>query len=315
MVEPSSAAGTPVPDDPLPTVPIPRQITARPAARPTGLTAVPEPDGPRGPVIRLTWTGNGTASAAQTWRIQRAIEPGFTTELVEVRSSTPYATYDDVAAVPGITYFYRVRPDGAPVPATWSEPARAVVRLPAPAGLRAAVVAAGPLRVDLTWTGQMSAAGAELQRAVNPTFTAGVSTLAVPGGTSCRDPGPEPGTTYYYRVRGLLRGAPSPWSNVAMVSTPEPPAPPGALVARNSVACVTLTWTAAATSVVARFVLERADDSIFTIGLTVVEVAPTVRRFDDVRVALPSTYHYRIKACNAAGSSPYSATATITTTG
>lgn len=315
LVGSGSIAGVPVPDGPPRTANVPRQITSSAPPRPTGLTATAVPGGPPGPVVTLTWTRNSGRSGVQGWLIQRATDSRFTTGLIEVRSGTPDATYDDAAVVPGVTYFYRVRADGTSGEPTWSDPATAVVRMPAPTGLRAVVLVAEPLRVDLCWTGQTPAVAAEVQRAVNPTFTAGVATLAVLGGSSCRDTETEPGTTYYYRVRNLLRGTPSPWSNVATVITPEPPVAPPALTAGLRVGDargVILTWTKPATSIVAGFVVERADDATFSTATTIADLPPTSRRFNDDGVTAAATYHYRIKAFNAAGSSPYSLPVTIT---
>jgi hypothetical protein len=103
-----------------------------------------------------------------------------------------------------------------------------VVPPDAPSGLTAT---ASGQSVILTWTGVLTATNYRIQRAINPAFTMGLTTLAVGPVTGYTDTSIAPNTTYYYRVLAynvvgdtLTPGFPtvaadSPYSNTAFVGT------------------------------------------------------------------------------------------------
>ncbi|MFC7545443.1 hypothetical protein [Plantactinospora sp. GCM10030261] len=276
-------------------------------ARPTGLTATGAPGGPTMlPAIVLAWTNNAGATPAAGFSFDRATDPGFTEDRCTVRISAAHRGHTDHGVVPGVTYYYRVRAENAVSYSPWSNTAAAVVHLPAATGLAAMVPPTPPLRIGLTWTGQSFATGVEVQRATNPTFTAGLVTVPRPASNTHTDVTISPDTTYYWRVRATYRGAAAPWSNVATVRTPAPPAPPVDVTARaTGSGPVELTWRTSPVSVVTGLLLQRATDAAFTSALVTVALPGNARKHLDAAVDQGSTYHYRIQTVNAAGGSPF----------
>lgn len=81
---------------------------------------------------------------------------------------------------------------------------------------------------NLRWTpgnGTPPRATYQVQQATNSAFTAGLRTD--PSSRTDASVNGEPGRAYWYRVRALLDGAPSAWSNVVTATLPVDTAPPG----------------------------------------------------------------------------------------
>lgn len=120
-----------------------------------------------------------------------------------------------------------------------------------------------------------------------------------------------------------LGGAPFEWNGLGgpgvdvtltgSVARSVPDAAPSNLSAVAPLATqVLLTW-ADNSSNETGFILQRALDAGFTQGLTSFEVGAGVTQFTDTTVVPGTTYHYRVRAVNAAGQSAASNTAVITT--
>ncbi|ASW56985.1 fibronectin type III domain-containing protein [Plantactinospora sp. KBS50] len=282
----------------------------KPLPAPTGLTATPLPGSPtEQPAIMLVWTDNAKDPDV-TVRLQRAADAGFAAGLVELAQLSGTTTYTDAPVLAGHTQHYRIRAEGPTGCSAWSSTASARTLLPAPIGLLASVAGNGPLRIDLSWTNRSYATGVHLQRATNPTFTAGLVTVALPVGTSWVDDTVAADTTYYHRVRTHYLGSASAWSNVATVTTPHAPAAPvglrgWAVSEPGGATVVTVSWSKDAGSVVTGWTLQRAADREFRTGLVTVAV-PGPRRAVSDTVAPDSTYHYRLRAANPAGISVFS---------
>ncbi|MEV4769690.1 fibronectin type III domain-containing protein [Micromonospora humida] len=277
---------------------------------PTGLTATPVPGSATAlPAIALAWTGNGSRPAATGHLLQRATDAGFTTGLTTITVAATATRYTDASITPGVTYHYRIRAENAAGCSAWSNSSPASVRLPAPGGLAATVPPAAPLRVALRWVNRSFATGLDVQRATNPTFTSGPGTTAVPVADHHLDPAVAPDTTYYYRVRATYLGAASPWSTVATVTTPPVPELPTRVAATVGVpapdtATVSVSWAAdAPTGPGAGFVVQRAVDPAF--DREVASFTVTGRSFTNTGLARGVTYHYRVRAFNVVGSSPW----------
>ncbi|SBT53435.1 fibronectin type III domain-containing protein [Micromonospora auratinigra] len=278
---------------------------------PTGLTAVPAPGSATVlPAVALAWTGNGGRPPATSHLLQRATDAGFTTGLTELTVAATATRYTDATVTPGVTYHYRIRAENAVSCSAWSNSVPAAVRLDSPAKLTGAVPPAAPLRVALRWANRSFATGVDVQRATNPTFTSGPGTTAIAVGDAYVDPAVAPDTTYYYRVRTTYLGAASPWSTVATVTTPPRPVPPTGLVASADApapdtATVALNWSAGTpTGAGAGFVVQRATDPAFSGAVENFTV--TGRGFTNTGLARGTTYHYRIRAYNVVGASPWS---------
>jgi hypothetical protein len=77
---------------------------------------------------------------------------------------------------------------------------------------------------------------------------------------------------------------------------------------------VTLNWVNTATFPAAvDYVVERADDSLFTTGVTDVTLPGTPNSWVDTSVAAATTYYYRVRAESAVGYSPWSVSASAAT--
>jgi hypothetical protein len=136
------------------------------------------------------------------------------------------------------------------------------------------------------------------------------------------DMGLEPNSTYFYRVRALNPSGYSPYSNTASATTASeqakgagsasaPAAPSSLNASSSSPSRVELTW-ADNSGNEDGFALERSLDG----GSSWQEIATTARNqssYLDSGLAASSTYHYRVRAYNSAGHSPYSNTASATT--
>ncbi|MBO0699362.1 MAG: fibronectin type III domain-containing protein, partial [Zavarzinella sp.] len=100
-------------------------------------------------------------------------------------------------------------------------------------------------------------------------------------------------------------------AKVSVLAGPSVPAPPDGLTATASGTTVNLTWADHSTNETG-FVLERATDSGFTAGFTSFNLGPGATSYTDTDLTPGTTYFYRVKAVNAAGSSGYSNTASVT---
>jgi FtsP/CotA-like multicopper oxidase with cupredoxin domain len=286
-------------------------------AQPTGLTATPAPGSPTvAPVITLAWTNNATRPSASNYLAERATNATFTGGVTRFSVSATVSGSTDSTVVPGTTYYYRVRAETTVGHSTWSNTAAAVVRLVAPSGLTATVAPAAPVRVGLAWRNRSFATEIEVQRAVNPTFTSGLVTVSGPVTGAYTDHTVAPNTTYYHRVRTSYLGAPSPWSNVAVVTIPTAPAVPDNLAATVSTSApdtvsVRLSWAESAGSVVGGFTLQRATNPSFSTGLSSLTIAATARSFTDTGLARHTVYHWRIQAFNAVGASDFTSPLTV----
>ncbi|WP_188116021.1 hypothetical protein [Salinispora fenicalii] len=287
---------------------------------PTGLSATPVPGSATAlPAILLAWTGNGSRPAATSHQLQRSVDPTFTAELAMITVAASATHYTDATVTPGVTYYYRIRAENDVSCSAWSNCAPASVRLTAPTGLAAAVPPAAPLRVGLHWRNHSFATGVDVQRATNPTFTSGPGTTAISVGDTHLDTAVVPDTRYYYRVRTTYLGAASPWSTVAQVSTPPRPGVPESVTVTTATsapetATVILGWAASVPAGSgAGFTVQRATDPAFTQKVATFTV--NGRGFTNTGLARHATYHYRIRAFNVVGMSPFTTPIAVTTPG
>ncbi|MFI6162704.1 multicopper oxidase domain-containing protein [Micromonospora haikouensis] len=287
---------------------------------PTGLTATPVPGSATVlPAIALTWTGNGGRPPASSHLLQRATDVAFTEGVTAITVAAAATRYTDSTVTPGVTYHYRIRAENEVSCSAWSNGVPASVRLAAPTGLAAVIPPAAPLRVALRWANRSFATGVDVQRATNPTFTSGPATTAVGVQEQHVDAVVAPETTYYYRVRTTYQGVASPWSTVAAVTSPPRPAPPTGLTAvanapAPDTATVTLTWAADPPGGPgAGFLVQRAVDPAFEREVAAFTVHG--RAFVNTGLARGVTYHYRVRAGNVVGSSPFTPAVAVTTPG
>ncbi|MGW0433240.1 hypothetical protein ACWDV4_11970 [Micromonospora sp. NPDC003197] len=296
----------------------PLVLRVSPAA-PTGLTATPSPgSATQLPAIALVWTNNATRPAATINLIQRATDVTFSTNLANLNVPANASAHTDSTVTPGVTYYYRIRAENAVSCSAWSGTVSTVVRLLAPTGLTVAVPPAAPLRASLAWTNRSFATSIDVQRATNPTFSAGLVTRSIPVTSTYLDSTVAGNTTYYHRVRTSYLGASSPWSNVSSTATPAPPTAltnltATAVAAGTDAATVELSWTEPSGSAVSGCTIQRATDPSFTAGLATFSVTSASHCFSNTGLTRGTTYYYRIRAGNAAGLSAFTAPVSVTT--
>jgi 6-phosphogluconolactonase (cycloisomerase 2 family) len=188
-----------------------------------------------------------------------------------------------------------------------------VGRPPAPGDLVA--TASSTTAVHLTWTASADPAGFKLER--SPDGSTGWTAAATPGGRlrAWDDRQLNPSTTYFYRLAATAEGGDSGWSNVASVTTASENSRPAAptdlqAVSRGSEA-IGLSWTDNAGDETG-FEISRSDNGA-TAWEPMGSVAADVTSWEDTGLFPGTTYHYRVRAVNAAGESDWSDSATATT--
>ncbi len=134
--------------------------------------------------------------------------------------------------------------------------------------------------------------------------------------TSLQDSAVSPGVSYYYRVRAFNATGLSDYSMVGRASTAVPaptlpPAAPTALTATaTSISEVRLAWTDNSADETGFAIEVSIDNANFAV---VASVGPDTSAFTHAGLNPGTTYYYRVRAFNQAGSSTYSNTASVTT--
>jgi len=175
------------------------------------------------------------------------------------------------------------------------------------------------VRVDLHWTDNANdEIGFQIETDTNQDYN-NPMTIALDGDnlTTYRDKTVYLGGTFWYRVRSKdAAGSYSTWSNSASVSiampSAVPPAAPSNLTATAvSVTQVDLVWVDNSNNETT-FQVERATDNLFSVGQISFMTAINITAYSDTSVVAGATYHYRVSATNALGSSMPSNVASAT---
>jgi hypothetical protein len=305
--------------------------------------AIPQiPDPPRG----LTATATGSSTVALTWTDASDDETGFEVERSVQGTSawsqvaTPPAgtvALDDEGLSPGTTYVYRVRACSTEAGgcSDWAPEATATTDdIPPSTPSSPGAEAAGPDGVLLSWadaSDNEDGFRVERRRIAGPgDAQAGASAEDGDGGprpapgpwsvvaelgpdvTSWEDTGLDPGTTYGYRITACNAVGCSPTSGEIQVTTdPVPPVAPGSLsAAATSSTSVALSWTDLSNNETSFEIERRPGGGTWA---AVASAPADATGFQDTGLQPTSDYGYRVRACNAAGCSPWSDEATVTT--
>ena len=183
----------------------------------------------------------------------------------------------------------------------------------APSGLAAGAVSSS--QIDLSWTDNSgNEDGFRIERATGGGAFAEIATVGA-NVTSYASTGLAASTAYSYRVRAFNSGGNSAYSNIATATTSAgggtpPAAPSGLSAAAASSNQINLAWTDNA-STESGFRIERSTDGAnFT---EIATVGANTTSHPNTGLAAGTTYHYRVRAYNASGTSAYSNTASATT--
>ena len=259
--------------------------------------------------IVLDWADN--SDDEDFFRIERRLAGGswetFTTLAANVTSLA------DETVDAGSSYDYRVVATNAAGDAVPSNVASATVPLAAPAapgGLTAS--AASATHVDLAWTDNSAdEADFQIERRAGGGEWQQVA-LAAADATAYADTAAAGGTAYSYRVRATNAGGVSGYSNVADVTTPvaAPDAPSDLAATTVSPTRIDLAWADNSDNETG-FQVERSTDGVTFAAAAAVPAGTTFLAVQGLGDA--TQYHFRVRATNAAGGSPYSNTAAAAT--
>ncbi|MBX7120140.1 MAG: pre-peptidase C-terminal domain-containing protein [Gemmatimonadaceae bacterium] len=269
-------------------------------ADPSGATATAV----SGTRIDLAWSDN--ADNETGYQIERCAG-GSCTDFALIATTAAGATeYSDAGLAGSSTFRYRVRAVNGAGPSGYSAIVSAVTNVPGiPTALTATTVNA--TRIDLAWTDNATDETAyviERCQASACTF-ATIATIAA-NSTNYSDTGLPAGIAYLYRVRAQNASGVSGASNVAAAGTNTPADPTGLAATVISATRIDLAWVDAADNELAYFV-ERCTGTGCTSFAQIGFQPPNTVSFSDVSTVANTTYRYRVRASNAAGSSGYSA--------
>lgn len=259
-------------------------------ARPANLEAS---DGSYTNKVSISWDSVPHADYYQVYRNTVDSVKGAT--LINAPSTSPF---DDTSAIPGVTYYYRIKACQDTTCSLFSLANTGWRKLIPPTFVQASD-GTYPDKISLNWT---PSSGAASYRVYSSTTRTGPKTLlGSPTDTVFADANALPGVTYYYRIKACQAGKCSTLS-VANLGWRKLE-PPANLQASDGTYTdrISLTWTAtegatsyrvyrAAGRTGARILLGRTGDT----------------SFDDISATPGVIYYYRVKACQAARCSNFS---------
>lgn len=259
--------------------------------------------------IELSWRDN--SSTEHAFEIDRRVGGGGFSTIASVGSG--HTTFADTDVQPETGYTYRLRAvtdRGSSDPSNEAGATTPALPVSTPSNLRASVVSVS--QIDLAWNDNSdNEASFELER---KSGTGNFARVAEPGAniTTYRDAGLAPNTSYTYRIRARSATAESAFSNEVTAGTPAalPAAPTSLMATAGAPPRIDLRWTDASSNETG-FKLERKSGS----GnyAQIATPASNTTSFADLELAPQTTYHYRIRATNAAGDSAYSNEVSATT--
>ena len=243
---------------------------------------------------RLTWNA---VSGATSYRIYRSESRGTGYSLLGTTSST---SYTNTGAAAGKTYYYRVKAvnrDG--MASGYSNIVSGKAKAAAPAAPSVTIGNSSTGKPRLTWKAVSGAVSYRIYR--SESRGTGYSLLGTTSSTSYVNTGAAAGKTYYYRVKAVNRdGMASGYSNIVSgkATLPAPVLNIGLSVSSGK---PMLAWDAVPGATSYRIYRSTSRGTGYSLLATTTSTSHV-----NTSAAKGTTYYYRVKACNAAGLSPYS---------
>ena len=243
---------------------------------------------------RLTWKA---VSGAVSYRIYRSESRGTGYSLLGTTSSTSYV---NTGAAAGKTYYYRVKAvnrDG--MASGYSNIVSGKAKAAAPAAPSVTIGNSSTGKPQLTWKAVSGAVSYRIYR--SESRGTGYSLLGTTSSTSYVNTGAAAGKTYYYRVKAVNRdGMASAYSNIVSgkATLPAPVLNIGLSVSSGK---PMLAWDAVPGATSYRIYRSTSRGTGYSLLATTTSTSHV-----NTSAAKGTTYYYRVKACNAAGLSPYS---------
>ena len=259
---------------------------------------------PAAPTVTMTYSDSGkpkltwnAVSGATSYRVFRSESRGTGYSLLGTTSST---SYTNTGAAVGKTYYYRVKAvnrDGMASGYSNIVSCKAKAAAPAAPSVTAGNSSTGKPR--LTWKAVSGAVSYRIYR--SESRGTGYSLLGTTSSTSYTNTGAKAGKTYYYRVKAVNRdGMASGYSNIVSgkATLPAPVLNIGLSVSSGK---PMLAWDAVPGATSYRIYRSTSRGTGYSLLATT-----TSTSYVNTSAAKGTTYYYRVKACNAAGLSPYS---------
>ena len=243
---------------------------------------------------QLTWKA---VSGAVSYRIYRSESRGTGYSLLGTTSSTSYV---NTGAAAGKTYYYRVKAvnrDG--MASGYSNIVSGKAKAAAPAAPSVTIGNSSTGKPQLTWKAVSGAVSYRIYR--SESRGTGYSLLGTTSSTSYVNTGAAAGKTYYYRVKAVNRdGVASAYSNIvsAKATLSAPVLNIGLSVSSGK---PMLAWDAVPGATSYRIYRSTTRGSGYSLLATTTSTSHV-----NTSAVKGTTYYYRVKACNAAGLSPYS---------
>ncbi|PRY44060.1 putative secreted protein (Por secretion system target) [Spirosoma oryzae] len=293
-----------------------RAVNAAGASDYSNVADATTPDSPPAAPTQLTATAASTTQINLQWTDASDNETGFDlerstdgatfTKIADVAANA--TTYSDQGLTPNTRYFYRIRAKNAVGTSAYSAVVDATTPdVPPAAPTQLTAAATSPTQVVLTWADLSgNESGFQLERGSSATgsFTKVADITA--NTTTHTDTGLTDATPYCYRLRAVNAAGPSGYTDAVCVTTPlAPPGAPTDLTAQlQDYDQIRLTWAAVSPKAVT-ISIERATSPTGPFA-EVKQVPVPVSSYVDPGLSEFTTYYYRVRAMNTAGSSGYS---------
>jgi len=266
-----------------------------PPAAPTNLTA----RGVSGSQINLAWQDNASNEAG--FRIEQCQGAGCTAFVEIATVGANVTSYQSTGLTLGTSYTYQVRAYNAAGTSGYSNPATAIPHeLAAPTNLVATTVSAS--EIDLAWTDNSdNEDGFRIERCSGAGCTNFFEIATVGANvTTYHNTSLLAATSYSYRVRAYNGAGTSAYSNVATATNFVPTQPTNLTATTVSASQIDLAWTDNATNEDG-FRIERCAGAGCAVFTEIATVGANVTTYQNTGLAFNTSYTYRVRAYNGAG--------------